>query len=341
MTPKVPRLHFDTAALPEAERLERWRVSVPAYDVAQPDDAAPGSFYARMSAWLLGDLVVTSGLLSAMRFDRTAEKAKADGFDRYSLVLLREGGWTGDVGGRLLTVGPGEVVLFDLTRPMRADGIASDSITLGIARHVMAAAMPRVSDLHGAVLDGAAGRMLADHLLLLVHQLTVMEQEDVPAVVEATVGALAGAVAATAEAREATASAELEIRHRIRRYIDRNLASAELTPQRICRELSLSRSAVYRAFGPAIGIAAYIRTRRLEAAHVLMHDPAEHRSIAGVARAFGFVSDAHFSKAFRRRFGYSPGKARLGAASYFHELTSLVGNDEAPAAYVKWTKRIS
>jgi AraC-like DNA-binding protein len=341
MTLKVPRIHFDTAALPADERFERWRASVPAYDVTPPPDAAAASFRAQADAWLLGDLVVTSGLLSAMRFARSAEKAKADGFDRYSLLLLRQGRWTGNVGGRLLTVGPGQVVLFDLTRPMEAAGIASDSITLGLARNALAAAMPRMPDVHGAVLDGAMGRLLADHLLLLVHQLPAMEQGEVPAVVEATVGVIAACLAATSAMEETPLSAsELELRHRIMRHVDQQLAAPDLTPAHICRELACSRSALYRALGPSTGIAAYVRTRRLEAVHVLLHDPAERRNIADIARGFGFVSDEHFNKSFRRRFGYTPGKARRGAGGHLRELTAVASNEDAPAAYGEWTKKI-
>jgi AraC-like DNA-binding protein len=59
----------------------------------------------------------------------------------------------------------------------------------------------------------------------------------------------------------------------------------------------------------------YIWRRRLETVHVLLSDPAEARSLAELALAFGFSSHAHFSTAFRRRFGYAPRDARLGAAA--------------------------
>jgi len=81
------------------------------------------------------------------------------------------------------------------------------------------------------------------------------------------------------------------------------------------QKLAVGRSALYRAFAPFGGVQAYLRKRRLEAAHALLVDPKEPRSITEIAFGFHFVSMSHFSRAFRSRFGYSPRQARHGAAS--------------------------
>ena len=339
MPSTVPKIHFDSAALPERERFDTWRVGVTAYDCTLLGDAAPGSFVAQVDAWLLGDLVITSNRLSPVRFVRSAAKASGDGIDHYSLILLRQGSWTGDVDGRMMTIGPGQLVAFDLSRPMVAEGTDADSITVAVVRNAVENVVPRLPDLHGLVLDGAMGRLLADHLLSLVRQLPAMQQEDVPAAVKATIALIAACLTSSETQEPAASAAELDIRHRVRRYIDQHLAAPDLTPDRICRDLTLSRSVLYRAVAPGPGIASYIRTRRLEAVHVLLADPNEHRGIADIAYGFGFVSDAHFSRSFRRRFGYSPREARLGAGR-FRELTTALSNEEVPAAFREWMKKI-
>jgi AraC-like DNA-binding protein len=337
MNAAIPTIHFDTDALPESERFEQWRAAVAAYDITRPGD--DGSFQAKVDAWTLGDMVVTSNRLDGARFVRSAEKIRADGIEHYSFFLLRQGSWTGDTGSGLLTIGPGQVVAFDLTRPMDCEWTGGDCITLSIARGALDAAMPRVPDLHGAALNGSMGRLLADHLSSLVAALPGMEQGEVPAVVKATVGLLASCLAAMgkqAAPEDATGSA---VRHRIRRHIDRHLAARDLTPGRICADLNLSRSTLYRAFAPHGGIASYIRTRRLEAVHVLLSDPNERRSIADVAYEYGFVSDAHFSRAFRQQFGYSPREARLGAHG-LAEIGTVESAEEGPALFRTWISKI-
>jgi AraC-like DNA-binding protein len=340
MSAKVPAIHFDTTVFPETERFERWRPAVAAYDVAMPEGADVREFYGLADAWMLGDLVITHTRLSPLRFARSAEKAKADAVNHYSFLLLKQGTWAGTVSGKMLTVGPGQVVGFDLTQPMDVAGSSSDSITIGIARSAIDVAVPHMPDVHGVIFDGAMGRLLADHFLSLARELSDMDADDVATVTKATVGLIASCLTGRAGVSQPPEATNVSAtRHRIRRYIDQNLTASNLTPALIGRELNLSRSTLYRAFAGSPGIAAYIRTRRLEAAHMLLNDPAEARSISMIAYDAGFVSDAHFSRVFRQQFGYTPSQARLGA-NRFSEIASAVDTKSMPALFQGWMKEI-
>jgi AraC-like DNA-binding protein len=46
---------------------------------------------------------------------------------------------------------------------------------------------------------------------------------------------------------------------RIKRFIEQNLASYELSPRMICRHIGVSRSQLYRLFSDGDGVARYIR----------------------------------------------------------------------------------
>jgi AraC-like DNA-binding protein len=340
MTSAVPFLHLDGDDFPDAERFDRWRAAVPPYDVARLDPSS-GPFRVKTSAWFLGDLVVTSGHLGAVRMVRSAERIRADGRDNFSFLLLRRGFWTGDVDGRMLTAGPGELVMFDLTRAMVAEGAESDHLTVSIARKSVEAMFAEMPDLHGLMLDQAAGRMLADHFLSLVRHLPAMQVSDVPAVTRATIGVIAGALTVLTKGRVAVEPANgAAIRHRVRRFIDQNLTTSDLTPERICRELALSRSALYRAFSIMGGVTYYIQGRRLEAVHALLSRPDEQRRVAEIAYAHGFLSDAHFSTAFRRRYGYTPSEARRGATTLRSE-GGPAEPDDVPALYLEWIRKLN
>src|ERR1700760_3706601 len=126
---KVPMLEFDTALLPPERRFETWRVAVSDYDLALPPGFDPAGFYARTSSWLLGDLVISDGELSPIRFARSLDKARQDAADHFVFLLLRKGGWTGDFEGRTLTAGPGQNVAFDLLPPLEAAGIQNPQIS--------------------------------------------------------------------------------------------------------------------------------------------------------------------------------------------------------------------
>ena len=74
----------------------------------------------------------------------------------------------------------------------------------------------------------------------------------------------------------------------------------------------LSRSTLYATCEPVGGVAALIQRRRLERIHAHLTDPGERRRISEIAFQYGFVSKAHFSRAFRNAFGCSPREARGG-----------------------------
>ena len=335
MNATVPTIHFDAAVFPGDERFERWRATTSAYQVRQKEGT--GVFSAVADAWMLDDLLVAHTRMSGAHFERPAEMVKADGVDRYAFILLKQGTWTGEAEGRLLTAGSGQVVGFDFTRPLYAAGGDGDTITISIARRAFDAVVPSTLNLHGTVLGGTMGRLVAAHLLSLVDELPDMKLCDAPAAAKATIGLIASCFATATEMREPAALSA--VRHRVRRFIDLNLTADDLTPDRICRELNLSRSTLYRALRPS-GVAAYVRTRRLEATHVLFNDPTEARGIATIAYNFGFVSEAHFSRAFRAQFGCSPRQARNGAV-HLASIQAAPHNGDAADTFRHWMKSIS
>jgi AraC-like DNA-binding protein len=186
-----------------------------------------------------------------------------------------------------------------------------DSITCAISRRAFAQITSGPSPHHGLILEGAWGRLVADYLLSLVRQLPDMDLDDTSNLTDAFVGLLMAGLRATQPAGNAPlGKTAATARQRVESYIDQNLTSGELTSEQISDKLAVSSSSLYRAFAHAGGITAYVRKRRLEVIHALLSTTAEGLSIGEIARQYGFVSAAHFSRAFRKQFGFSPRVAR-------------------------------
>jgi AraC-like DNA-binding protein len=336
---KVPAIHFDTADLPETERFERWRTAVPVYEVSQDPGVAPESFQALVDAWFLGEMVVSTNQLPALRFHRTRAKAEADGSDQLSVIMLRRGTWTGELDGCPMSAGPGQIVMFDLTRPTDVFSRENSNITLRIARGPIVAATPGI-DLHGFMFEGPIGRVLADHMMLLVRRLPELPQIEAAAVVNATVGLIASCIASSKVAQEDLPLREIQTRHRVFRYVDENIGKPDLTAAKIGKQLGMSRSVLYRAFEPLGGIAQYVRARRLEAAHVQLENTNVASRISDIARTFGFSSDTQFSRAFRTRYGYNPRRARSGKINGLNELAAVVDAHDEPDIFRAWLQRL-
>jgi AraC-like DNA-binding protein len=82
-----------------------------------------------------------------------------------------------------------------------------------------------------------------------------------------------------------------------------NLAIGKLSPDFLAEKLGISRATLYRVFAPHGGIMRYVQERRLIAVRAALSDPLEMRKLSRIAADLGFNSEAHFSRAFRQRFG--------------------------------------
>ncbi|MDO6965907.1 helix-turn-helix domain-containing protein [Rhizobium alvei] len=103
--------------------------------------------------------------------------------------------------------------------------------------------------------------------------------------------------------------------YRARMFIDDNLDQPDLTVEQIAIRMGCSQSYLFRAFQTeGLSPAQYIWDRRLERARAVLTSPvARHRSVTDIAFAAGFTSGAHFSRAFRSRFGMTPRDFRRAA----------------------------
>jgi AraC-like DNA-binding protein len=102
---------------------------------------------------------------------------------------------------------------------------------------------------------------------------------------------------------------------RIKAYIARNLRDSELDIDRIAEEHNCTKRYLHKAFeGEEKSISEYIWELRLDSCRAELLNPAPSgKSITEIALSWGFDSSAHFSTAFRRRFGISPRDLRMNA----------------------------
>jgi len=311
----VPFLSFESADVPPGEGRVRWAALVAAYDVTLPEGQAEADFAVSSESWLLGDIVVTRGRLTPVDLRRSVARIAADGRDTFTFGLVTRGHLAGDFDGRQCDLRPGQVCVIDFARPWKARSSAAEFILLAAPRAALMALAPQVRDLHGRLLDGATARILAEHFAALVRHLPEARAADVPVIQRTTLRMIAQSLETLApDHPDGPGAPQDRVVIRVRRHIEDELGSTDLSPASICKALGVSRPTLYRAFKRSGGVVRHIQRRRLEAVHVLLSDPAETRGLAELAQDFGFSSHAHFSTAFRRRFGYAPRDLRAGGS---------------------------
>jgi AraC-like DNA-binding protein len=165
--------------------------------------------------------------------------------------------------------------------------------------------------------DTFAGRLISKRLLAL-------RQDPVRAGDGAAVDGLdrlvAGAVGAAGDAEADTARAAREaLLASIKRHIEAELNAPSLTAAALCRRFGISRAQLYRLFESDGGLFRYVQERRLRRAFRLLTSPAGNaRRMMDLAFDFRFGSDNTFIRAFRRRFGLTPGEVRELSALRAH-----------------------
>jgi transcriptional regulator GlxA family with amidase domain len=107
-----------------------------------------------------------------------------------------------------------------------------------------------------------------------------------------------------------------------------------LRAEDLCHHLSISRRRLERLFRKETGLSpseAYMALRLEAAREQLFYSG---NTIGHIAEVCGFVSNAHFSRAFRRRFGASPTAMRQRFASAergkFHPAGLILSSRSEP-----------
>ena len=110
--------------------------------------------------------------------------------------------------------------------------------------------------------------------------------------------------------------------HRIGQTVERRLDDPDLTPARVAQIEGISERYLQKLFeATGDSFTHYIRERRLHRTSVDLANPAEaHQSVSEIAFRCGFNDAAHFSRAFRERYGLSPRAFRQHEAE---RLTAL------------------
>lgn len=315
--PAIACIRFVAEGDSAGERLARWRERVAGfYDVEPTPVSQAQAFHMDTSSWHLGGLIAGTARFGAREQQRTPRHARADQVDHYRLLLQTAGRVRVDADGRQATVEPGSVLLTDASRPERYSTEDGSNIVLFLPRDLLDEALPRPLDLHGLVPRGAAASVLVSHLQSLLRHIDSITPAEAPDIAQATVRMIAAGLAPSAATLErARPSIESTLLRQACRYVELHLADPDLSAQHLCVFFGLSRATLYRLFEPLGGVSSFIKERRLERVHEVLRSTDVHRQLGLVADRHGFKSAAHFSRAFRERFGFSPGDVkRQGAA---------------------------
>ena len=232
--------------------------------------------------------------------------------DSIKLILQVEGRTAFAQNGVSLILGPRNWILYDPTRPYQLSNTSRvTQLLLQTPRaQFSSAVLARLTRPH--LFDGqwdGLPRIVAGLMRSTINEAANLGAADLTRV-GATLTQLATSLLAPPDDDDGGGySASLDIlRTRIKAYVDANLARGSLDVEEIAHRMGCSRRYVFRAFeADDTTPERYIWNRRLERSHERLSAEAERGcSISEIAFACGFSSSAHFSRAFRARYGVTP-----------------------------------
>ncbi|MFG2958757.1 helix-turn-helix domain-containing protein [Streptomyces sp. NPDC048291] len=262
----------------------------------------------------LGDLTVCSGRTTAQRVERTAALAR-DSTEPSVFVNVQLSGSSMVVQhDREAVLRPGELIMYDSTSPYT---LLNDS---GMTGHFFRVPHSALAMPHDMIRAACAVRLSPGHpVASLTHDYLRRLAAD-PALPTAVDADLVGhpsielvrAVIATHLRADESAAAPMAVtlRTRILEYARRHLHDPGLSAEQIAAAHHISVRHLYKVLAASgIGLADWIRTRRLEACRQALADD-DAAAIGAVARRHGFSDPSSFSRAFRAAYGMSPSQWR-------------------------------
>ncbi|WP_422821902.1 helix-turn-helix domain-containing protein [Vreelandella arcis] len=256
--------------------------------------------------------------------------------DHILVQVHRSGGYKGDLDGEATRVSPGCVSIIDLARPIDTRSNDTDIINVMVPRYHFDSHPAFLNAAHGRVLSPSRGAFLADYLEALLHRLPEVECREASDIADITSNMILACAFHDVEAQQSVGS-ELDVlvRERVKRLIENSLASSQLTPEWLCLKAGLSRANLYRLFSIEGGVVRYIQYRRMARVRRCLEDPREHRTIGEIAEHYGFTSQAHFSRRFKKTFLLLPGEVRHTAQRW-----AMQDDNDASPCLSRWLRQL-
>jgi len=290
---------IDTSAAPPAEQFDLYRSwNANLGDVTLLREKF-NSFNAHQQVWQLGSLALMSLDYRGTGYRRRWTNKKDPVFDHWILSVPLT---VSDNGGPSI---PGQLHWHCLAAPYEAEGEDDGALALLLPRDF---AFSQPFDL---AIRPEMAALIVDYLQLLHRSLPNRMERDAEHIAVATTTLLAACLAPSRDHLvEAEGPINGVIMARAKKLIAAQLAKRDLSPEKLCRDLNISRSRLYRIFEPSGGISNYIRRQRLLRTRDILSDDKDRRSISLIAEEWGFMDPSTYSRTFRREFGMTPKEAR-------------------------------
>jgi len=302
---------FATQPLRPRDQFSAWREWYrPVFDVI-PKNGVYDAFPAEVHVWRLGGLAMSRTSAPPVDVVRTKTHLRHDPVDHWIISYCARGAHSAVTAGTVLEVPARVPYLWSLGQEFLHERTHVDRVQFILARDAFQDIAPLLDAASGSTLDTPLGHLLGDYMIALEHRLPALTEAELPRLAGAVGAMVAAAVAPSAE-RAAVARRQIDVgrKEQVRQAVRKHLRTPLFGPAILCRLAGMSRSNLYRLFEDTGGVARYIQRERLLEAHAVLTDPTNTQSISAIAEDLCFADASSFSRTSKREFGHSPGEVQ-------------------------------
>lgn len=306
-----------TAAVDEKQRVSFWNAGSKTIGGVEARPLGKGAFKAEAVARRMGPLIVYGLAYGPHRavWSRELINQAAEPFLR--VRFQRTGSSTLEFGDRRICTRAGEWSVVDGSRAhSMVNEEDASTVSLQIPRSQLSEREFETGRRMGGPYPTAGG---VSHLLYECLRLAIEDLDDARDAADQALGEsmcdMFRIILKEHDHARARTSMRETAETRIRAYIARRLTDADLSVDKIAAAMKCSRRYVHKLFEGGETVSQYIWSQRLERCREQLENPsAGAKTLTELAFEFGFRSSAHFSRAFRAKFGQTPSdfRARSG-----------------------------
>jgi AraC-like DNA-binding protein len=310
-----------TDEVARGDRLEYWGEVVCGHFCEADFDRPAGSedFHGSVHLEDCGSIRFGRIQASAQHVLRTPKRIAQSNRALFFLILQLRGHGCHRQAERIGHLAPGDFLLVDTTRPY--DLIFTDAfsqLVLSLPHHMVTSRLPDAPQLTARAVSGRAGTgrvasVFVRQLALQLHSVAALNR---PPLETTLLELIAAAMGEQRDSASSGSERQNVLTQRVLQYIAAHLVDPNLSCRTVAGRHRISERHLRNLFQDlGTSPSEWIWRRRLERAREDLIAPARRGlSVTTICYRWGFKDSAHFSHAFKTRFGCTPSEARAPRA---------------------------
>lgn len=248
---------------------------------------------------------------NGIKIERMKVEPYADSQANYLAVLLLSGRYMVAQDGREAFLQPGEMVIFDATKPHLIHCPAAFSkVIVSVPKQMLRERLPGVELCTARTISGQSGVGLvtANLIASITDQVKQMETTVFNRLSEVALDSLTLALTTARPERYELSGSRSFALYQIKSFIERNLTDPALTPDVVAQAMKCTPRYINLLLQDEnTSLMRYVLARRLKHCYdALTEKNNQHQRISDVAFKWGFNDISHFSRTFKQAFDATP-----------------------------------